>query len=200
MVAGWLVNAQALLHYHLIGVFLEYCMTNYVEILAQLIGLLACMIGALAFIQRQDMKLRSLLCLNGALLSIHFLMLGAVAAAISCLLCAVRTWVSGYYRTQAVMLIFMIASCGLVIPYLEHPMQFLTVLGTTLSTYALFRLDGGPLRLCMLASTVVWLIHNIWAGSWGGILLEGGFFLINSYTILTVYGIRINKEKIDYVE
>lgn len=175
-------------------------MANYVEISVQVIGGGACLIGAVAFLQRQDIKLRALLCINGALLALHFLMLGATAAAISSLLCAVRTWVSGYYRTQTVMLIFIIAALGLVIPYVEHPMQILTLIGTTLSTYALFRLEGFALRLCMLASTCVWLIHNIWAGSWGGILLEGSFLFINSYTILTVYGLQITTEDKGHVE
>ncbi|MGL6013585.1 MAG: YgjV family protein, partial [Shewanella oncorhynchi] len=64
-------------------------MANYVEISAQVIGGGACLIGAVAFLQRQDIKLRALLCINGALLALHFLMLGATAAAISSLLCAV---------------------------------------------------------------------------------------------------------------
>lgn len=155
--------------------------------LAQLIGLLACAIGAAAFLQRQDSKLRLHLTFNGLLLSLHFFMLGATAAAINCLLCAVRTWVSGYYRTMSVMLIFLVLALVLVIPQLEHPMQLLTLVGTTLSTYALFRLDGLKLRLCMLASTICWITHNIWAGSIGGVLLEGIFLVINSYTILSLY-------------
>ncbi|PVZ86655.1 YgjV family protein [Serratia sp. S1B] len=155
--------------------------------LAQLLGLLACAIGITAFLQRQDSKLRLHLTLNGALLAVHFLMLGATVAAINCLLCAVRTWISGYYRTTLVMLLFIVLAWGLVIPQINHPIQLLTVIGTTLSTYALFRLDGLALRLCMLASTLCWVTHNIWAGSIGGILLEGSFLVINSYTILKMY-------------
>lgn len=154
---------------------------------AQLLGLLAFAVGALAFLQRNDTKLRLHLTLNGVLLTLHFLLLGMMAAAISCLLCAVRTWVSGYYRSMGVMLFFIVMACALVIPQLKHSIEWLTVIGTILSTYALFRLEGLPLRLCMLASTIVWLIHNIWAGSTGGILLEGMFLVINSYTILSLY-------------
>jgi hypothetical protein len=75
--------------------------------LAQLLGLLACAIGITAFVQSQDSKLRLHLTLNGALLTAHFMLLGATAAAINCLLCAVRTWVSGYYRGLGVMLFFL---------------------------------------------------------------------------------------------
>ena len=142
--------------------------------LAQLLGLLACAIGVTAFLQRQDRKLRLHLTLNGVLLTAHFMLLGATAAAINCLLCAIRTWVSGYHRTL-----------GLVLPQLEHPVQLLTLIGTTLSTYALFRLEGLLLRWCMLASSLCWVIHNLWAGSIGGILLEGMFLVINGYTIFS---------------
>ena len=65
--------------------------------------------------------------------------------------------------------------------------QLLTLLGTTLSTFALFRLNGIALRLCMLSSTICWLTHNIWAGSIGGILQESIFFILNSHTIFRLY-------------
>ncbi|MGN5148639.1 YgjV family protein, partial [Aeromonas enteropelogenes] len=71
-------------------------------------------------------------------------------------------------------------------PQITHPVQILTLLGTTLSTYALFRLNGIALRLCMLDSTVCWLTHNVWAGSIGGIL-QSIFFVINSHTIFKLY-------------
>ena len=155
--------------------------------LAQFLGLLACAIGATAFLQHQDQKLRRHLTLNGVLLALHFMMLGATVAAINCLLCAVRTWVSGYHRTLSVMWSFIVLAWVLVLPQLEHPMQLLTLTGTTLSTYALFRLDGLPLRGCMLVSSLCWVVHNLWAGSIGGSLLEGMFFVINGYTMVSLY-------------
>ncbi len=111
-------------------------------------------IGVTAFLQRQDRKLRLHLTLNGVLMALHFMLLGATAAAINCLLCAVRTWVSGYYRGLGVMLFFLGMAWLLVMPQVEHPIQVLTLIGTTLSTYALFRLEGLALRLCMLSSTL----------------------------------------------
>ncbi|GAB5993559.1 YgjV family protein [Aeromonas enteropelogenes] len=154
---------------------------------AQSVRLLACLVGATAFMQRQDNKLRLHLTLNGTLMGLHFLLLGSSVAAINCLLCAVRNWVSGYYRGLGVMLLFLALAWLLVIPQITHPVQILTLLGTTLSTYALFRLNGIALRLCMLSSTVCWLTHNVWAGSIGGILQESIFFVINSHTIFKLY-------------
>jgi len=105
---------------------------------AQSIGLLACLVGATAFMQRQDSKLRAHLTLNGTLMGLHFLLLGSSVAAINCLLCAVRNWVSGYYRGLGAMLLFLVLAWSLVIPQVSHPVQLLTLLGTTLSTFALF--------------------------------------------------------------
>ncbi|EKP0308892.1 YgjV family protein [Aeromonas veronii] len=154
---------------------------------AQSLGLLACLVGATAFMQRLDNKLRLHLTLNGTLMGLHFLLLGSSVAAINCLLCAVRNWISGYYRGLGVMLLFLALAWLLVIPQMTHPVQILTLLGTTLSTYALFRLNGIALRLCMLSSTICWLTHNVWAGSIGGILQESIFFVINSHTIFKLY-------------
>ena len=50
---------------------------------AQGVGLLACLVGATAFMQRQDSKLRLHLTLNGTLMGLHFLLLGSSVAAVS---------------------------------------------------------------------------------------------------------------------
>lgn len=155
--------------------------------LAQSIGIVGCLVGATAFMQRQDHKLRFQLTLNGLLMSIHFFLLGSTVAAINCLVCAIRNWVSGYYRNLAVMFFFLILAWSLVIPQIIHPIQILTLVATTLTTYALFRLNGIRLRLFMLTSTICWLIHNIWLGSIGGIIQESLFFVVNSRTIFRLY-------------
>ncbi|HDX8377949.1 TPA: YgjV family protein [Aeromonas salmonicida] len=154
---------------------------------AQLIGLLACLMGASAFLQRQDKQLRAQLTLNGLLMGMHFLLLGSPASAINTTLSAVRTLVSGYYRGKGVMVFFLVTSWLLVLPKLTHPMQLLPLLGTTLTTYALFRLESLSLRLCMLASSIGWLAHNLWLGSWGGIMLESLVIVLNGHTSFHLY-------------
>ncbi|WP_265433591.1 YgjV family protein [Aeromonas salmonicida] len=150
---------------------------------AQLIVLLACLMGASAFLQRQDKQLRAQLTLNGLLMGMHFLLLGSPASAINTTLSAVRTLVSGYYRGKGVMIFFLVTSWLLVLPKLTHPMQLLPLLGTTLTTYALFRLESLSLRLCMLASSIGWLAHNLW----GGIMLESLVIVLNGHTRFHLY-------------
>lgn len=139
--------------------------------------------GTSAFLQRQDKQLRAQLTLNGLLMGMHFLLLGSPASAINATLSAVRTLVSGYYRGKGVMIFFLVTSWLLVLPKLTHPMQLLPLLGTTLTTYALFRLESLSLRLCMLASSIGWLAHNLW----GGIMLESLVIVLNGHTRFHLY-------------
>ena len=91
---------------------------------------------------------------------------------------------------MVVMLFFLVLVWVLGIPGITSAVQWLPIIGTTIGTWGLFRARGLALRLCMLSSTVCWLVHNIWAGSWGGILLEGSFFIVNGHIILGLYRAR----------
>ena len=65
------------------------------------------------------------------------------------------------------------------------------MLGTSLGTYGLFRLQGIAMRLCMMGVNLLWLGHNLWLGSWGGSLIESVFFVVN---IITIY--RLHKRPV----
>lgn len=151
--------------------------------LAQAIGLLAYGAGIAAFLQTRDDRLRWQLAASSLLICLHFFMLGAQAAAISCLISSLRTWISGYYRQPLVMWFFIALIWLMGVPAISHPIEWLTVFGTSAGTLGLFLFSGLRLRLCMLAGSAMWLIHNLWAGSLGGALQEGTFVLINLYTL-----------------
>lgn len=44
-------------------------------------------------------------------------------------------------------------------------------------TLTLFRLTGAAFRIGLISGSVLWVIHNIWAGSYGGIVLESGMIV-----------------------
>lgn len=106
--------------------------------LAQLLGLLACAIGATAFLQHQDQKLRR-----------HLTPRGTFGSALYDARCDGRR-----HKLPAVCsphVGFRVppnAGCHVELycvglgagTQMEHPMQLLTLTGTTLSTYALFRI------------------------------------------------------------
>ncbi len=44
-------------------------------------------------------------------------------------------------------------------------------------TLTLFRLTGAVFRIGLIVGSVLWVVHNIWAGSYGGVVLETGMII-----------------------
>jgi hypothetical protein len=59
----------------------------------------------------------------------------------------------------------------------------------------MFYLKGLLMRYGLLATTALWFAHNLYQGSWGGILLEAFYMGANLFTIRRLKG-RENEEKI----
>ena len=154
---------------------------------AQGLGLFAFFVGISAFLQRQDHQFRTRLTLYSGFIAIHFWLMGAPAASTSCIISAIRTWVSGRSPRRRWMWLFIVMVWVIGLPQVHHPMQALALVGTTVGTWGLFTLHGLRLRLCMLSGTVIWFTHNLWLGSIGGSLLEGSFLVTNSVTIFRLY-------------
>ncbi len=89
---------------------------------------------------------------------------------------------------------FLLAVWLLGLPKVTAPMQLLPLIGTSLGTIGLFRLQGIPLRLCMMAVNLFWLAHNLWLGSLGGSLIESSFFVVNLVTIYRLHRSRVMAE------
>ncbi len=68
--------------------------------------------------------------------------------------------------------------------------ELLPVIGTIVSTWALFRCKGLTMRCVMWFSTCCWVIHNFWAGSIGGTMIEGSFSLMNGLNIIVSGGCK----------
>ncbi len=68
--------------------------------------------------------------------------------------------------------------------------ELLPVIGTIVSTWALFRCKGLTMRCVMWFSTCCWVIHNFWAGSIGGTMIEGSFLLMNGLNIIRFWRMR----------
>lgn len=70
------------------------------------------------------------------------------------------------------MAIFIVLTGGIGLAKFHHPVELLPVIGTIVSTWALFRCKGLTMRCVMWFSTCCWVIHNFWAGSIGGTMIE----------------------------
>ncbi len=84
---------------------------------------------------------------------------------------------------------------GIGLAKFHHPVELLPVIGTIVSTWALFRCKGLTMRCVMWFSTCCWVIHNFWAGSIGGTMIEGSFLLMNGLNIIRFW--RMQKRGID---
>lgn len=155
--------------------------------LAQSVGLLAFLVGIATFIQRSDQRLRILLTLYCVVIGAHFFLMGGQTAAYAAWLSGLRSFVSTRTRHIAVMSLFLIVVWGVGVPNITQPIQWLTIIGTTLGTWALYREQGIRMRLLLLMGTVCWVTHNFVVGSIGGALIEGCFLFVNSHTIFRLW-------------
>ncbi|WP_237657931.1 YgjV family protein [Tolumonas lignilytica] len=155
--------------------------------LAQSVGLFAFVIGISAFIQRSDQRLRTFLTLYCIVIGCHFFLLGSPAAAYAAWLSGLRSFISTRTRHVAVMCFFLLIVWVLGVPHITQPIQWLTIIGTTVGTWALYREQGLRMRLLLLTGTICWVTHNVVIGSIGGSLIEGSFLFVNSHTIFRLW-------------
>jgi hypothetical protein len=74
--------------------------------------------------------------------------------------------------------------------FAKTPAGWLTVIGSCVSTVAVFQMHGVAMRLMMLFSTGCWLANNILSGSIGGAALEAVIAVANAATIFRVFLVR----------
>jgi len=151
---------------------------------AQAVGVLAFFVGITMFIKRDDRKFKLQLALYSGIIGCHFFLMGANAAGMSAVLNAVRTVISTRTRSIIVMFVFIFLTLALGLSQVKHAVELLPIIGTVISTWALFRTRGLTTRCVMWCSTAGWVTHNIWLGSIGGSLIEGSFLIVNGINIV----------------
>ncbi len=150
---------------------------------AQGVGLFAFLIGATAFLQKDGRKFRLHLMVFQVVLCSHFILMGAMVAAISCGVSALRSYASTKTKSLWVMSAFIVLLWLMGIPQLSQYYELLTLFGASVATYGLFRTQGIAMRLLVLFNSFCWLTNNLLLGSIGGSLMEATFILVNGYTI-----------------
>jgi len=158
--------------------------------LAQWFGIGSFIIGLVTFYQKDDRKLKWMMLALSGNHFIHFVLLGAPTAALSALLSGVRTGLSIKTQSARVAWLFIAFGIALGIWLAKSPLDMLPILGTSIGTFALFRLQGMQMRLAFLIGAGCWLVNNIIVQSVGGVLLEVSMILMN---LLTIW--RLQKEQ-----
>lgn len=139
---------------------------------AQLTGYLAFALGVVAFLQKNDRRLRAMVGLQAFSYAVHFLLLGSVAAAVASLVTSVRAVLSLYTRSPVVAVAILIVNVALGFVTVKGSVGWLPVAASSAGTVAFFFFAGIPMRLILLGSTGCWLANNVIWGSIGGTLLE----------------------------
>jgi len=163
--------------------------------LAQGVGVIAFLIGITTFINRDERKFKIQLSVYSAVIGVHFFLMGAFPAGSSSMLNTVRTLITLRTRSLWVMAVFIVLTGGIGLAKFHHPIELLPVIGTIVSTWALFRSKGLTMRCIIWCSTCCWVIHNFWLGSIGGTLIEGSFLIMNGLNIIRFW--RMQQRGID---
>lgn len=152
--------------------------------LPQIIGYIAFILGIIAFQQKKDRTLKLLVGLNSLTYAVHFFLLGNAPAAGSAVITSIRSFLAMKTRSLTVALIVIIANVSIGFALTKTSLGWLPVIGSSISTYAVFKLQGIAMRFVILVSTCCWLANNVLCGSIGGTFLEITIAIVNVSTII----------------
>ncbi|CAK1765803.1 YgjV family protein [Vibrio crassostreae] len=161
------------------------------NVIAQGIGGIAFLVGVMAFWQKDDMRFRYQMMMFCLIMGIHFTLMGATVATIGVMINALRSYASIKTQSRKVMWFFIGLMWVMTLPNITHFFEFITVLGSSVATWALFTKQGVTLRSFILFNSLCWISHNIWLGSIGGSLVEGAFIATNLFTIYRLHQRRL---------
>jgi len=109
----------------------------------------------------------------------HFFFLGKVEAGVLVTITGVRFLVSSYTTDQRLMYLFMALSLtGFAFTY-EEPVSFLALASVLIGTWGSFRKDETQVRVTMMSTEIIWVIHNIIVWSPVAVAMEVFFFISN---------------------
>lgn len=161
--------------------------------LAQMAGWLAAAAAIIAMLQKSDLRLKQGLIIHTVLYGIHFALLGLPTAVVSCVIALARITLSIYTRSLLCAAALIIISAAMALALSRSTVDILPLAASVVLTLSLFRFDGIKLRLGLLAGSILWLIHNVYVQSWGGICLETCFLSVDTLGALD-YGSRAKRK------
>lgn len=151
---------------------------------AQLVGYVAFALGITAFLQRSDRRLKLLNAAQSLAYAAHFLLLGNPAAAASAVISSARSLLAARWRSVLLAVFFVVFNVGVGAWVVTAWTGWIPVIASSLSTIAIFLMQGVRMRLTILVATLLWLANNILSGSIGGTTLEAFIALANITTIV----------------
>lgn len=157
-------------------------------VIGQIIGLIALGLCIVAFANKRDDRLLFILILANIAFAAQFFLLGGwVAGAITCLIVLRILLVRRFKKNWFVMATMLVAT-GLA-AYLtwQGPLDSVPLLAGLVGTYAMFMLDGIPMRLLLAVAAACWMLANYLTGSVGAFVAEGLILITNAVTIYRLH-------------
>lgn len=150
---------------------------------AQCVGYVAFVLGVGSFLQTDDRRFKLFMAGECFAYIVHFALLGNPTAVASSTMSLLRSLLALRTRSRWVAAAVIAANIGLGLALATRPSDWLPLAASCLGTYALFLLQGIPMRLMMLCGTCLWIANNLIVGSIGGTALEVVIAGVNLVTI-----------------
>lgn len=155
--------------------------------LPQIIGYVAYCTGIYAGLQKKDNRLFLLFSLTSALFCVHYFLLNQLTGASSQAVIAVRMFLNRRYKGAVIAFPFAAIALFFGWKTYQTPYSLLPLAAVLCATFGAAYFSGIKLRLVFASCCVFWLIHDIHAGSNGGIAQD---ITTMSVHLLTCYRLR----------
>ncbi|MCB8888237.1 YgjV family protein [Vreelandella malpeensis] len=158
---------------------------NPMALMGQLCGFVALVMCVLAFANKNDDKLMTLLISANVAFMLQFVFLSSWTAAVLTALVIVRIALARRFPgSLKVMAGVLGASAVAAILTWQSPVDTFAVLAAALGTPAMFLLKGVMLRVFLGLAAFCWMMNNLLIGSIGGTLAEALVVVTNVITIV----------------
>ena len=148
------------------------------DVIVQGIGLLSLICSLISFQMKKRSAIMVLQMAANLLFSLQLVLLGAITGALLDLISFVRTLIFSFrdkYKWASVPvwpIMFVVTMIATGILTYDRWYSFLAIMGSVLSTIALWMRDGKKIRLISLAVGPCWFVYNLIAGSYTGAINE----------------------------
>lgn len=147
------------------------------EIVAQIIGIVALVAAVISFQQRTYKGILVLQLVSSGLFAFHFAMLGAYTGAVLNAIAAVRSLIYAYKGKPWAdnilwFWLFCVLSVMVGVFTWNGPLSILPVLGMISTTAVFLTKTPKMVRIVSFPSSPLWLVYNIFTHSLGGVITE----------------------------
>lgn len=111
--------------------------------------------------------------------SIHFYLLGSAEACFLVAITAIRFLIASFTTDARLMYLFLALAVGGFVMTYESPVSLLALAATVIGTIGSFHGSEKAVRVAMMATELLWALHNIIVWSPVAVTMEALFFISN---------------------